>query len=307
MTGPPVAMLPSDWGGPAFGVVCALASALVWTLIGVLARLLAPYLSALAINMLRSVVGGAMLTLVVVASGRLGTLAGVPRLAWVYLGVSVVTAFAIGDTAFFESAKSIGLARAMTVSMAYPLIASALGVWLLGERVTLAIGVGAVITLGGLALIVSEGAPPAPTLRKDEWSRGFGLALVTAMAWGVSPVLMKPVILDVDPVSVQAVRLPFAALVLWLTPWARGTGARVRAHLDETGPLLLGISFLTALSAVTWVAALKYAGVTLTSVLSSTSPLFALPIGLVAFGEHVSRRAVAGTVICLAGLAVLSL
>ncbi len=299
-------MLPSDWAGPTLGVVCALVSALVWTFIGVLARALAPYFSALAVNMLRSAVGGALLGLVVLVSGGLGSLAGVSVQAWLYLAVSVVTAFAIGDTAFFESTKTIGLARAMTISMIYPLIASALGVWLLGERVTPAIAAGAVVTLGGLAVIVSERAPAVAPDHRAHRARGLGLALVAATAWGVSPVLMKPAILDVDPVSVQAVRLPFAALILWLTPWARGTGERLRTHLRDAGPLLLAIGVLTALSAVTWVAGLKYAGVTLTSVLSSTSPLFAIPIGLVAFGERVTWRAVAGTLLCLAGIALLS-
>jgi drug/metabolite transporter (DMT)-like permease len=116
---------------------------------------------------------------------------------------------------------------------------------------------------------------------------------------------MKPAIVDVDPVAVQAVRLPFAALVLGVTPWARGTGRLVRAHLRTAGPLLLLAGVLTGLSAVTWVAALKYAGVTLTSVIASTSPLFALPIGLLAFGERISVRAVAGAVVSLAGLALL--
>src|SRR5262245_41499493 len=104
-------MLPGEWGGPALGVVCALASALTWTLIGVVARLLDPYLGAVTINMLRSVIGGVLLTAVVLLSGTLHTLGGVPATAWISLGISIVTAFVIGDTAFFEATKSIGLAR----------------------------------------------------------------------------------------------------------------------------------------------------------------------------------------------------
>jgi drug/metabolite transporter (DMT)-like permease len=292
--------------GPTFGAACALLSALIWTLIGVMARALGPYLNALSINMLRSALGGLLLTLVVLASGGLDPLRGVSALAWLYLGLSLLTAFAIGDTAFFESTKSLGLARAMTISMINPLIASGLAIWLTGERVTLTVAVGAIVTLVGLALIVSERVPAAPEAEAGSgW--GVGLALLAATAWGVSPVLMRPAIMDVDPVSVQAVRLPFAALVLWVTPWARGTGVRVRRHLRAAGPLLLGIGVLTALSAVSWVSGLKYAGITVTSVLSSTSPLFAIPIGLVVFGERVSPRAVVGTIVCLGGIVLLSL
>ena len=94
-----------------------------------------------------------------------------------------------------------------------------------------------------------------------EARRGLGLALLSAVLWGVSPVrwpLRSP---RWVPVSIQAVRLPLAAGVLWITPWSRGAGARVRRDLRTVGPLLLVIGFLTALGPpVTWVAALKYAG-----------------------------------------------
>jgi drug/metabolite transporter (DMT)-like permease len=296
--------LSADWTGPTFGAACAVAAALSWTLVGVVARALAPYFGAVAVNLVRSVLGSVLLLPFVFVTGGFASLAGLSAIAWICLAVSVLSAFAIGDTAFFESAKLIGLGRAMTVSMLNPLIASALGVWLLGERVTLPIALGSVVTLAGLALIVSERVPALPGLAGGR-GRGLGLALVAATAWGVSPVLMKPAIVDVDPVAVQAVRLPFAALVLGVTPWARGTGRLVRAHLRTAGPLLLLAGVLTGLSAVTWVAALKYAGVTLTSVIASTSPLFALPIGLLAFGERISVRAVAGAVVSLAGLALL--
>jgi drug/metabolite transporter (DMT)-like permease len=295
-----------DLTSPAFGAVWALVSAVIWTLIGVSARALAPYFNALTVNMLRSAVAGVLLGVVVLAVGGAGGLAAVSPWAWVLLTVSVITAFAIGDTAFFESTKVIGLARAMTISMIYPLIASGLGVWLLGERVTAPVAAGTLVTLAGLALIVSERTPTADRV-SGETRRGLGLALLSAVVWGVSPVMMTPAIREVDPVSIQAVRLPLAAGVLWLTPWARGAGARVRRDLRTVGPLLLAIGVLTALSAVTWVAALKYAGITVTTVLSSTSPLFAIPIGLVAFGERVGARALAGILLAVGGIVVLSL
>jgi drug/metabolite transporter (DMT)-like permease len=295
-----------DLTSPAFGAVWALVSAVIWTLIGVSARALAPYFNALTVNMLRSAVGGVLLGVVVLAIGGAGGLLAVSWWAWVLLTVSVITAFAIGDTAFFESTKTIGLARAMTISMIYPLIASGLGVWLLGERITARVAAGTLVTLAGLALIVGE-RTPAGREGAGETRRGLGLALLSAVVWGISPVMMTPAIREVDPVSIQAVRLPLAAGVLWVTPWARGAAARVRRDLRTVGPLLLAIGVLTALSAVTWVAALKYAGITVTTVLSSTSPLFAIPIGLVAFGERVSPRAVAGILLAVGGIVLVSL
>ena len=162
------------------------------------------------------------------------------------------------------------------------------------------------VTLSGLVMIVSERHAP-PGEASTGRARGLGLALLAAAAWAVSVTLMKPPLRQVDPVTVQAVRLPLAAVVLWLTPWARGAGRQVRAHLRTAGPLLLLISALTALSAVTFVSGLKYAGLALATVLSATSPLFALPIGFLAFGERVTWRAVAGALLAVGGIALLSL
>ena len=70
---------------------------------------------------------------------------------------------------------------------------------------------------------------------------------------------------------------------------------------------MAALSVLTAVSSVMFVAGLKYAGVGVATVLSSTAPLFALPIGLLAFGEPVTWRSAAGAVTCVAGIALLTL
>lgn len=289
---------------PTFGILLALGSALTWTVISLIARSLTQYFNTLTINMLRSAVGGGLLLLVILVSGNLGSLRGVSLGAWVAMALSVVTAFVVGDTLFFESTRIIGLGRAMTISVVYPLIASGLGVWFFGERITPALALGAILTLGGLHLVVRD---QAPVTREVAHGRGTGLALALGAAafWAVSALLMKAPLHEVDPLGVQVVRLPLAAVLLWLTPWARGAGGHVRRHLRAAGPRLAALGVLTALSAITFLGGLKYAGLTLGTVLSSTAPLFALPIGRVAYAEPVTWRAVAGAGLTVAGIAVL--
>lgn len=286
------------------GALCALGSALTWTFISLIVRALSPHLRTISINLIRSAAGGALLAALVVAWNGAGVLGGLTPGTYVYLVVSTVIAVGVGDTAFFESTKAMGMARALTVSMVYPLIAAALALAWLGEPITPRLLGGAVITLGGLAVIVVERAPAGPAAADDR-ARGLALALVAAVSWALNALLMKPPLREVDPVTAQAVRLPVAALVLWLTPWARGTGRDFRAHVRNAGVLMGALALLTAASAVLFVAGLKYAEVGVATVLSSTAPLFALPIGLVAFGERVTWRAAAGATLCVAGIALL--
>src|SRR5204863_10073 len=143
-----------------------------------------------------------------------------------------VTAIAIGDTVFFESTRALGLGRAMTISMTYPLGAAALAAAFLGEPVTLPIAAGALLTLGGIVLIVAPWAERAPD---ERFAFGVGTATLASLAWAVSVVLVKAPLREMDAVTAQAIRLPLAALVLWATPWARALAQaeRLRRHLEQ--------------------------------------------------------------------------
>jgi drug/metabolite transporter (DMT)-like permease len=67
------------------------------------------------------------------------------------------------------------------------------------------------------------------------------------------------------------------------------------------------LSALTAVSSVMFVASVKYAGVTMASVLSSTAPLFAIPLGVVFLGERLPPAVVLGAIVTVAGIVVLRL
>jgi drug/metabolite transporter (DMT)-like permease len=284
----------------------ALASALGWTLVSLVARDLRAQFPSLSLNIIRSAGGSVILVPVALAIGDVRSLGQVSWTAWACLTVSVLAALGIGDTAFFESTRFLGLARAMTISTAgHPILASAFALWWFGEQITPTVALGSLVTLGGLVLILSERGGEVPGPREGR-RRGLGLALLAALAWAASAALMKPPVEEIDPLTIQAVRLPGSALILWATPWARGTARTLWAERRAVGRRVAVLAALTALSAVAYLSGLKYAGVTLGTVLSSVSPLFALPIGLLAFGERLTWQATLGAVLAVAGIAVLS-
>jgi drug/metabolite transporter (DMT)-like permease len=295
-----------DLLGPAFGAACALGSAVSWTLISLVVRTLSAYFTTLSITVIRSALGGILLAVVVLAWKGPRVLHAVTPESYAYLAVSILIAVGLGDTAFFESTRIIGLARAMTVSMLYPLIAAGLGRWLLDEPIAARGAAGALVTLGGLVIIVGERATAVGEVA-DRRARGVALAVLAAIAWAVSVLMLKTPLRQVDPVTAQAIRLPIATAVLWLTPWAWTTGRDLRAHARAASRLLVALGGLTALSSVLFMAGLKYAAVGPATVLSSTSPLFALPLGRLAFGERVTWRAATGAVLCVVGIALLTL
>ena len=288
---------------PAFGAVCALGAALAWSITSLLARTLMPYYGSVTINAVRSGIAGALLVICVVLLDGPGVLVAMSGVTFLVLVVSIVAAIGIGDSVFFESTRAIGLGRAMTIATTYPIGAALMAAALYGERITMPIAAGTLLTLGGVALIVSVRSEARP---ERMWF-GVWTALVASVAWAVSTVMMKTPLQEIEPLTAQAIRLPLASALLWLTPWTRGATAALRE--GGRGPLVRigALSLITAASSVLFVASLKYAGVAIGSVLSATAPLFALPLGVMFLGERVSVWTVLGALVAVAGIVVLQL
>jgi drug/metabolite transporter (DMT)-like permease len=288
---------------PAFGAACALGAALAWSITSLLARTLMPHYGSVTINAVRSGIAGALLIGCVMVVDGPRVLTAMSGRAFLILAVSIVAAIGIGDSVFFESTRAIGLGRAMTIATTYPIGAALMAVVLYGERITPPIAAGTLLTLGGVALIVGVRSEARP---ERLWF-GVWTAVVASVAWAVSAVLMKTPLQEIEPLTAQAIRLPLASALLWLTPWTRGAAAALRQ--GGQGPLLRigALSVITAASSVLFVASLKYAGVAVGSVLSSTAPLFALPLGVMFLGERVSVWTVLGALVAVAGIVVLQL
>jgi drug/metabolite transporter (DMT)-like permease len=286
------------------GALCALGSALSWAVTSLLVRSLTPPFGTLTVNAVRTTLCAAIVLAWALATSSLAALAAMSIGHLLLLTLSIVFAIAIGDTIFFDSTRALGLGRAMTISMSYPLVAALLAAALLGERLTPAIVVGGLLTFAGLVLIVSR--------RRDEpvvpgrW-RGVAGAFVAALSWGISVVALRPALEVMDPIAAQAVRLPLAAAMLWGLPWTWRDAPAIARASRTVGVRLVVLSAVTAASSVMYVAAVKHAGVAVATVLSSTAPLFAVPLGMIFLGERLPRIAVVGAIVAVAGIVVLRL
>lgn len=288
---------------PTLGALCALGAALAWSVTSLLARSIIAHYGSVTINAVRSGIAGTLLVTWVVVREGPAPLVTMSWATFALLTVSIVAAIAVGDSVFFESTRAIGLGRAMTIATTYPIGAALLAAAFFGEVITVAVALGTLLTLSGVGVIVSSRTEARP---ERLWF-GVWTAVIASIAWAVSTVMMKPPLREIEPLTAQAIRLPLASVLLFLTPWTRGTLAALRD--GGRGPLLrMGVlSVVTAFSSVLFVASLKYAGVTVGAVLSSTAPLFAIPLGVMFLGERVSPAIVVGALIAVAGIVVLQL
>jgi drug/metabolite transporter (DMT)-like permease len=288
--------------GGLYAVLCALS----WAVIGMLVRSLAHTFNSVSLNAVRSTLGGVLILVWVVATGGLTGLTAMSWRAFVLLAISVLLAVWLGDTVFFESTRDLGLARAMTVSMSYPLVAALLAAFFLNEPLTPRLAVGSVLTLGGVVLTVVGETRSTAAARERFWI-GIGAATLASVAWAASVVALKPALAEVDAIQAQAVRLPVAAVLLWMTPWSWGGLMALRRQSPHARWRLLALGGLTAVSSILFVAGVRHAGVAVATVLSSTAPIFAIPLGLLFLNERVPAVAAVGATVTVLGIALLQL
>lgn len=287
------------------GDLVALAAALSWAATTVLARYISRAIPTLWYNALR--IGIAALALLAVSPWTLARadLANVSALALGLLFVSVLTGFAVGDTAFFEAMRQIGVARAAPIAGSHPLVTAVLAVVFLGEPVTLALLLGIVVIGAGVWLITTDRViPPAGG---GSGSRamvvGVVLALVAAVGWAASTVLVRPALEEIDPLVASTIRLPFATVVLTLAALRlrRIDSRRLDLKPDTTAWLIVA-GLLTVASATLFLWSVELAGAARTAALSSVSPIFSATIAVLLLGEQMTPRLALGMGISLAGV-----
>lgn len=288
----------------ALGIMGALGSAATWALICILAQSLSGRLTSAGINAFRALVGGLIIFIGAVATGYGAEIVTMPLWVALTLWASILIGYAGGDTVFFLGMQHLGVTRAHTLSMVHPLMSTIAGIVLFGEVMTATRAAGVLLVVGGLALIVtgqSEGGAEAMRARR----RGIGLVLVAAVAWSVGSVMLKPPLQVVSPVTASAIRSPLVGAVLWLTPWARGTWRTVRTTRGREAIVLAAICLFSAISPILYTVGIKYAGVAIGSVLSTTSPLFTIPLEVAVLGRWPTRRTVLGAVTTVCGIALM--
>jgi len=288
------------------GIAGGLGTGMIWAAVSILVRSLSGTITPAGITAVRSTIGGAIILGVALATGHGGEILRMPLWVVLALWASIIIAMAFGDTLFFASMDHLGVTRALTLSMANPLLTTLIGIGLMGEAVSLPRAAGILLVVGGLLLIVTgKGETEAEHRRATR--RGARLVFLAAGAWALSAVILKPALQAVSVVAAAAVRIPMGGFVLWLTPWTRGSVRAVTTSTRAERIRLIAICLLSAVGSLFFTTGIKYGGVAIGNLLSSTSPLFTLPFEVWVFGQRPSRQTILGALLTVAGIGLMNL
>jgi len=285
------------------GVIVGLLCALSWALGSILCKDLSKKLDPVTLNAPRALVGGVAMLILTLVTGRTATYSQVTTTKFLFLIGSVLLGGGIGDSLYVASMPRIGVSKAFPIASIYPAITFALGLAFLHESVTFAIAGGLVLVLVGVMLLgrPSSSAVARPSAQGDR--AGIAMAMLAAVFWAVSGIIVAPGMEGLDPIAVASFRTPVLAFVLISIVIARGTWRQlIKLSKKEWLIIIVGGFVGWGLGSVLFLLSINMLGATRTAILTSTGPLFALPMSVGFLGEKVNRNTIAGTALTVAGV-----
>lgn len=289
------------------GEVAALAAAFLWAASSVLFGRLGKSLSPLVLNITKGLM--ALVFIGLTLGLRSHSVTGLGTGAIALLLTSGIIGIGLGDTAYFAALNHLGPRRALLMETLAPPLSAVMAWVLLKEQLSLLAWLGILLTLLGVCWVISERVPVERQPVGCNLRRGIVYGILAALGQATGAVLSRAALADtaVDPLWSTLLRLSGGlALMGVMLLNQRSVSAQLKPLQSRqlVGLVAIAAFFGTYLGIWLQQTALKFAPTGIAQALTSTSPLFILPIAAL-MGERISRRAVFGVFIALSGIWIL--
>lgn len=289
------------------GEFAALLVALFWTITALSFESASKKVGSLPVNIIRLVIGLVFLSLLnLVLRGNLFP-SDASLHNWVWLAVSGLIGFVIGDFFLFKSYTIIGSWFAMLIMTLAPPMAAIFGFFILDERLSPQAIAGIVLTMGGIFLAIFRRDQTNRKMKLGKPLAGILFAFGGAVGQALGIVFSKYGMEDYNPFAATQIRIitgiiGFSVLITVSGNWqpVRDAVKNGRAMLPITigsffGPFL-GVSFSLL--------AIKYTSTGVASTIMALVPIFIIPPSMILFRHKVTLREAIGAAISIGGVAL---
>jgi drug/metabolite transporter (DMT)-like permease len=293
-----------------YGEFAALLTAFFWTVTSLAFESAAKRIGSLAVNIIRLVIGLTFLTLYnVIARGVLLPF-DATAYNWIWLTLSGLVGFVLGDLFLFKSYTVIGSRFSMLIMTLVPPITTFFSWILLGEKLKLLHFAGMTLTFSGIALAIFSRSGKGEKLTLKLAPRGILFALGGAVGQALGLVLSKIGLVDYDPFAATQIRViagitGFALLITFMSRWGsvfrgfQNRGALAATSLGAFFGPFLGVSFSLI--------SVKYTEAGVASTIMALVPVLIIAPAVILYKQKVTIAEIIGAIISVGGVAVMFL
>lgn len=234
---------------------------------------------------------------------------GVEPFRWGWLAVSSLFGLVLGDAFLFRAYVMIGPRLSMLMMATVPILSTLSGWLMFGERITGLELAGVLLAVAGVAWVVTEGQNDPQIVDRQFYRKGLIFGFLGAVGQVANLVTARYALVDDFPaISATLIRIAIAIVILWGAAALRGQiGYTIRQWRDRAAlrALVAGATVGPFLGIWLSLIAVQNARLGIASTLMALPPVILIPIEYLIYGRKISRRSLSGTILAMAGVALL--
>lgn len=292
------------------GEFAALLTTLFWTITALAFETASKRIGSMHVNILRLALAAVFLSVFSFFYRGMFLPLDADLHTWIWLALSGVVGFIIGDYCLFK-AYVITSARVAMLMMTLAPIFAAISAWImLGEVMELKSLLAMVVTLVGIALVIftrTEDATVGNQKRKYSMSyplKGILMGVIAAAGQGVGIVLSKYGMRNYDPFAASHIRVITGFIGFAILFFVLGKYRELPASFRDTKSmkwLTVGSFFGPFLGVSFSLMAVQHTNAGIAQTIMSLTPVFIIPPAVLINKERVSVREIFGAVIAVCG------
>jgi drug/metabolite transporter (DMT)-like permease len=290
------------------GELAALFTAMCWTITALSFETASRRVGSVAVNILRLVMALVLLSILGLFRRNMLIPLDIPVESWLWLSLSGLVGFVIGDLFLFKAFTVIGSRMSMLVMTLVPPIAALTGWMLMGEVLSPLNLAGMTLTISGIALVILHRKRNKANEEIQQFPvKGLLFALAGAAGQAIGLVLSKYGMGSHDAFAATQIRViagvaGFTVIITFFRRWLsvkKATGDNKALLL-----MLLGATFGPFLGVSASLLAVQNTATGIASTIMSITPILIIPPTLIFFKQKVTWKEILGAVISVCGVAL---
>ncbi len=289
------------------GEFYALLTAIFWTITALAFESASMKVGSLSVNIIRLLLGFTFLSVFTAVFRDRWLPLDASRNNWIWLTLSGLVGFVLGDLMLFKSYTIIGSRFAMLIMALVPPMAALFGWILLSEELNLYSIAGMIITVLGISMAILSRRGTGIKLSLKLAPKGVLFAFGGAAGQALGLVLSKLGMKDYDPFAATQIRIiagiiGFSILITVINRWPRVVHATF--HWPAMKGIALGAFFGPFLGVSFSLLSIVYTKAGIASTIMAIVPVLIIPPAILIFKQKVTWIEVIGALISIFGVSL---
>jgi drug/metabolite transporter (DMT)-like permease len=289
------------------GEIAGLATAICWTATAISFQFASRRIGSVSVNLIRMVFAFVFyLIYSKIFLGQWLPLDASPK-AWLYLSISGIIGFVIGDYFLFKSYELVSSKISMLIMTTAPAFAALLGWFMIKEPFTWMNFLGMFLVLLGVSIVILKKDRENGVKQMRYPLKGILFAFAGAIGQGVGSVFSKIGMADYDPFGASQIRvivglIGFVIMITVMKRWRNLYSGLSDKKASKA--LVIGSFFGPFLGVSLGMVAFKYTSLGIASTLMATVPVFILLPSHLIMKEKITLNEVIGAIVAVSGIVV---